>query len=90
MDVKNLFRKYDLKSRGYLGPTSLDHELAFLMGNLALVKSGMMVLDPFVGTGSILVALGHFGAMCMGTDIDIRVLKGEMYAGVVFISDYIL
>ena len=88
--LRQHIRKYDLKNRIYLGPTSLDHALAFLMANLALVRGGMMVLDPFVGTGSILVALGHFGAFCMGTDIDIRVLKGEMYAGtLVTLSNFI-
>lgn len=79
--MREELKKYDLKSRMYLGPTSLDHELAFLMANLGLVRPGMMVLDPFVGTGSILVALAHFGAKCTGTDIDSRVLHGEMYAG---------
>lgn len=31
--------------------------------------------DPFVGTGSILVAAAHFGAHTMGADIDIRVVR---------------
>ena len=33
------------------------------------------MLDPFVGTGSILVPAAHLGALTMGTDIDIRVIK---------------
>jgi tRNA (guanine10-N2)-methyltransferase len=48
-------KKYDLKKRFYLGPTSLDHALAFIMANAARVKRGGFVLDPFVGTASILV-----------------------------------
>jgi tRNA (guanine10-N2)-methyltransferase len=51
------------------------------MANLANLRPGSVVLDPFVGTGSILVALSHFKAQCFGTDIDIRVLQGQMYAG---------
>lgn len=39
--------------------------MAFLMANQALVKPGKLVYDPFVGTGSILVAAAHFGAMTM-------------------------
>lgn len=39
------------------------------------VKRGGLVLDPFVGTGSILIACARFGAFCMGTDIDIRILR---------------
>jgi tRNA (guanine10-N2)-methyltransferase len=36
-----------------------------------------MVLDPFVGTGSILLSCACRGAYCVGTDIDIRVLRGK-------------
>ena len=39
------------------------------------VKKGDLVYDPFVGTGSILVAAAHFGAHTMGADIDIRVVR---------------
>lgn len=75
-------KKYDLKKRIYLGPTSLDHGLAFIMTTIGQVSQGSTVLDPFVGTASILVASSHFGAHCFGTDIDMRVLKGQMHAGV--------
>ncbi|KAJ1421539.1 S-adenosyl-L-methionine-dependent methyltransferase, partial [Ochromonadaceae sp. CCMP2298] len=68
-------------AEGYIGPTSLDHSLALIMANLTHVRRNSLVLDPFVGTASILVALAHFGALCYGTDIDVRVLKGEMHAG---------
>lgn len=74
-------RKYDLKKRLYLGPTSLDDGLALILANLSGVRSGMLVYDPFVGTASILVGLAHFGALCVGSDIDPRVLRGEMFAG---------
>jgi tRNA G10 N-methylase Trm11 len=48
--------KYDLKKRLYIGPTSLDHTLAIIMANSCLVKKGSLVLDPFVGTASVLVS----------------------------------
>ncbi|KAK7827863.1 trna (guanine(10)-n2)-methyltransferase like protein [Quercus suber] len=53
----------------------MDAEMAFLMANQALATPGKLVYDPFVGTGSILVAAAHFGAMTMGADIDIRVVR---------------
>ncbi|KGN44174.2 hypothetical protein Csa_018198 [Cucumis sativus] len=53
----------------------MDAEMAFLMANQALATSGKLVFDPFVGTGSILVGAAHFGAMTMGADIDIRVVR---------------
>lgn len=68
---------YSLKKRAYLGPTSMDAELSFIMTNLAQVKPGGMVMDPFVGTGSILLSCALRGAYCVGTDIDIRVLRGK-------------
>ena len=35
-----------------------------------------MVYDPFVGTGSIAVACQFFNAFVIGSDLDMRVLKG--------------
>ncbi|KAJ4953716.1 hypothetical protein NE237_030548 [Protea cynaroides] len=72
---RKLLPTYQLKSRTYLGPTAMDAEMAFLMANQALAMPGKLVYDPFVGTGSILVAAAHFGAMTMGADIDIRVVR---------------
>ncbi|KAE9446940.1 hypothetical protein C3L33_21173, partial [Rhododendron williamsianum] len=72
---RKLLPTYQLKSRTYLGPTAMDAEMAFLMANQALTAPGKLVYDPFVGTGSILVAAAHFGAMTMGADIDIRVVR---------------
>lgn len=69
--------QYSLKKRTYLGPTSMDAELSFIMTNLGLVRQGSLVFDPFVGTGSILVSCALRGAFCVGTDIDIRVLRGR-------------
>lgn len=62
---RKLIPTYQLKSRTYLGPTSMDAEMAFLMANQGLVSPGKLVYDPFVGTGSILIAAAHFGAMTM-------------------------
>ncbi|KAF8404389.1 hypothetical protein HHK36_009272 [Tetracentron sinense] len=72
---RKLLPTYQLKSRNYLGPTAMDAEMAFLMANQALTTPGKLVYDPFVGTGSILIAAAHFGAMTMGADIDIRVVR---------------
>ncbi|KAI7836781.1 hypothetical protein COHA_009361 [Chlorella ohadii] len=66
---------YDLRRRRYLGPTSMDTEMAFLMCNMAQVGRGSLVMDPFVGTGSCLVPAAHLGAYTIGTDIDVRVIK---------------
>lgn len=71
----------DLRYRRYLGPTSMDHEMALIMCNMGLVKAGHLVHDPFTGTGSILMAAAHLGALTSGADIDIRVIRdGKRHA----------
>ena len=79
--MKEVLRVHDLKKRLYLGPTSLDDSLALILANISGVKRGYLAYDPFVGTASILVALTQLGAVCTGSDIDPRVLRGEMHAG---------
>ncbi|PWA40741.1 DNA methylase, N-6 adenine-specific, conserved site-containing protein [Artemisia annua] len=64
---RKLLPTYQLKSRNYLGPTAMDAEAAFLMANQAQAMPRK--------TWSILVAAAHFGAMAMGADIDIRVVR---------------
>ena len=73
----NRLEQYSLKKRSYLGPTSMDAELSLVMTNLGLVQKGFMCFEPFVGTGSILLTCGLRGGYCIGTDIDIRVLRGR-------------
>ncbi len=69
--------RYLLKDRKYIGPTSTDCELAFLMANQGRVSKESVVYDPFFGTGSIMIACAHFKpVVCYGSDIDIRVLQG--------------
>ncbi|EDL44483.1 hypothetical protein PVIIG_01712 [Plasmodium vivax India VII] len=71
---------YSLNKRPVLGPTTTDNELAFLMCNIAKVKAGHIVLDPFVGSGGLLITSSIFNAICVGNDIDIRLLKGYKIA----------
>ena len=70
------YTKYDLVNRKYIGPTSTDHVLSFLMTNFAQIKEGQMVIDPFVGTGSLLIPPSIYNAICFGCDLDVRVLRG--------------
>lgn len=70
-----LLQKYDLKKRRYLGPTTMDSELAFIMCTLCSVRKSSFVVDPFVGTGGLLVPAAARGAITFGMDIDMRVIK---------------
>lgn len=55
----------------------MDAQLSLLMANQAQVKNGDLVLDPFVGSGSLLVAAAQFGGYVFGTDIDYLMLHGR-------------
>lgn len=55
------------------GHVSIIHLLSAL--HTLQVRKGTFVFDPFVGTGSILVAAAHLGAVTLGADIDIRSLR---------------
>jgi tRNA (guanine10-N2)-methyltransferase len=74
--ARDLVDQQTLKRRAYIGPTSMESEMALLMSNMALVRHHDLVIDPFVGTGSVLIPCATHGAVCYGTDIDIRVLLG--------------
>lgn len=74
---RSLVDKFTLKKRAYLGTTSMDAELSLIMANMARVKPGDLVYDPFVGTGSLLYPPASFGAYAIGSDIDGRQIRGR-------------
>jgi len=66
-----------LKNRAYLGPTSMTSQLSLLTCNMARVRGGTLVMDPFCGTGSILIWAAKLGAHVLGGDIDLLTLRGK-------------
>jgi tRNA (guanine10-N2)-methyltransferase len=74
---REMMSRYDLKKRKYISTTSMDAELSLVTANMALAAPGKIFFDPFVGTGSFLVAAAYFGAMTLGADIDGRSFKGK-------------
>lgn len=68
---------YELKKRRYVGTTSFDAELALVSCNIAQADFNRILYDPFVGTGSFLVAAAKFGAITLGSDIDMKTLIGK-------------
>ncbi|CUS24859.1 LAQU0S20e01486g1_1 [Lachancea quebecensis] len=75
--LRGALEKYDLKKRPYKGTTSFEAELSLVSANIAQVKPGTVMYDPFAGTGSFLVAGGHYEAMVIGSDIDGRMIRGK-------------
>ncbi|KAM3956281.1 LOW QUALITY PROTEIN: tRNA (guanine(10)-N(2))-methyltransferase homolog [Aphomia sociella] len=74
---RDLIQHLSLKKRQFIGNTSMDAQLSIIMANQAQVKSGDLLLDPFVGSGSLLVAAAHFGAYVLGSDIDFMMLHAR-------------
>ena len=77
--VKRSKKHYnDLKphKRPFFYPGSMSPKLARGMVNLARAKKGSTVLDPFCGTGGILIEAGIVGARVIGTDIDEKMVEG--------------
>ncbi|KAL8898233.1 MAG: hypothetical protein Q9207_006810 [Kuettlingeria erythrocarpa] len=74
---RSVIDTYTLKKRKYLSTTSMDTELALVTANLTHAAPGKLFYDPFVGTGSFLIAAAHFGACTMGSDIDGRAVRGK-------------
>ncbi len=59
-------------------PVSLPPRLARAAANLARVRSGDRVLDPFVGTGALLAEAGLLGARLYGIDRDAEMVRGAL------------
>ncbi len=56
----------------------MSPKLARCMVNLTMVRNGERLLDPFCGTGGILLEAGIIGARVIGTDVDYKMVKGTI------------
>ena len=73
---RGLFGKRSNEKRPFSSPVSLDPELARVLVNLSEVPAGGKILDPFCGTGGILIEAGLCGILPQGCDT-----KEEMVSG---------
>lgn len=70
------FEKRKPQHRPFFHPTSMHPKFARALVNLAEVKAGDTVLDPFCGTGGILIEAGLIGLNVTGLDIDEKMVEG--------------
>ncbi len=75
IDKKHFFNLKPHK-RPFFYPGSMSPKLARCMINLSRVKSGDLLMDPFCGTGGILIEAGIIGTRILGTDIDEKMVIG--------------
>lgn len=73
---RNLFEKRSNEKRPFSSPISMDPVLARVLVNLSEVSAGESVLDPFCGTGGILIEAGLCGILPQGLDIQDKMVKG--------------
>ncbi len=59
-------------------PVSLPPRLARAAVNLSRVRPGELVVDPFVGTGAMLLEAALLGARVVGVDRDPRMVQGAL------------
>jgi len=62
--------------RPFFSPGVIMPKLARVLVNLSAVKSGEILLDPFCGTGGILIEAGMVGATPIGMDIQAKMVRG--------------
>jgi tRNA (guanine10-N2)-dimethyltransferase len=72
------FSERSPQRRPVFHPTAMHAKLARTMVNLAQPKIGDMILDPFCGTGGILVEAGLMGCRVLGFDAKPHMLRGGL------------
>ncbi len=70
------YEKRKSNLRPFFSPISLHPRIARAMVNLARAKEGHSLLDPFCGTGGILIEAGLTGLNIIGSDIDEKMVEG--------------
>jgi len=70
------FEKRKVQHRPFFSPISLHPKLARALVNLSSIKRDETLLDPFCGTGGILLEAGLIGARVVGSDIEEKMIEG--------------
>jgi tRNA (guanine10-N2)-dimethyltransferase len=74
--LRPLLRGREPGKKTFFHPSMMNSTLARVMCNLAGVRSGDIVLDPFCGGGGILCEASHIGASVIGIDLSWKLLVG--------------
>ncbi|TET89473.1 MAG: methyltransferase domain-containing protein [Methanomassiliicoccales archaeon] len=73
---RSSFGERKVDRRPFFSPISLHPKYARALVNLARTSKGKTFLDPFCGTGGILIEAGLIGAELMGSDIKEEMIEG--------------
>ena len=73
---KKHFEESKPHKRPFFYPGSMNPKLARCMVNLSRIREGELLLDPFCGTGGILIEAGLIGCKVVGSDIYWKMQNG--------------
>lgn len=73
---RSLYEKRGNEERPFSSPVSLDPVLARVLVNLSEVPPGGHIIDPFCGTGGILIEAGLCGIGVHGSDLQKEMVEG--------------
>jgi tRNA (guanine10-N2)-dimethyltransferase len=73
---RSQFEKRKVQFRPFFSPVSLHPRIARVLVNLSNIKKDDVLLDPFCGTGGILLEAGLIGANVAGNDIEEKMVDG--------------
>ncbi|MCX6665876.1 MAG: methyltransferase domain-containing protein [Euryarchaeota archaeon] len=73
---KKTFEQRKASYRPFFSPISLHPKVARALVNLSQIKKDDMVLDPFCGTGGIILEAGLLGARVIGSDVEHKMIDG--------------
>ena len=73
---RSQFQKRKAHHRPFFSPISLHPSLARLLVNLSRVHRNGLLLDPFCGTGGILIEAALINVNIIGSDIEEKMIKG--------------
>ncbi|MEM4699517.1 MAG: THUMP domain-containing protein [Candidatus Nezhaarchaeales archaeon] len=66
------------KKRPFFHPSALEPKLSRLYVNLSRARGGDVLLDPFSGTGGILIEASLIGCTPLGVDLDPAMARGAL------------
>ena len=70
------FEERKVAKRPFFSPISLHPRYARTLVNLTRVKVGQRLLDPFCGTGGVLIEAASIGVKAIGSDISPKMVEG--------------
>jgi len=73
---RDQYEERHVRSRPFFSPISLHPRYARALVNLTRIKEGETLLDPFCGTGGIVMEGALMGARILGSDISPEMIEG--------------